>query len=140
MCDISQNNVCLSLDSRVTKVRDTILFGSLFQLCNLEHWPRHRYSIHISLDETMTKGKKCIHCLPPNTSGPPLRAPCSNGHWLPDSTGTVPFKKVIGLLAEAVLLLTAVERARQRKDNKGKKTQRENDETNSVLCSLETRA
>ena len=39
---------------------------------------------------------------------------------LPASTGRAPFEKVIGLVAEAVLPLTAVERARQRKDNKGK--------------------
>lgn len=61
-------------------------------------------------------------------------------HWLPDNTGTAPFEKVIGQLAEAALLLTAVERARQRKNNKGKNSERANDETNSGLCSLETRA
>lgn len=87
----------------------------------------------------MTKGKECVHCLPSNTSGPPIRAPCSYSHWLPDSTGTALFEKVTGLLAEAVLLLTAVERARQGEDNKGKNSGRENDETNSGLCSLETR-
>lgn len=53
---------------------------------------------------------------------------------------TALFEKVTGMLAEAVLLLIAVERARQREDNKGKNSERGNDETNSGLYSLETRA
>lgn len=117
MCDISQINVCHSLDSRL--IRAEVLFGSLFHLQKQVHCQIHSCSLYILLGQIMTGQKNLIHCFPPNLKWPTYRCLLfPQRHWLPDSTGTALFKKVIELLAEAVLLLTEVERARQRKDNK----------------------
>lgn len=127
MCDISQINVCLSLDSKVNIIYLVPCF-----IFRTEYTTRH-IAVHIYFVGWNNDRVKEFYA---TSNGSPIRVPCSNSHWILDSTGTYLPEKVIGQLTEAVLLLTEVDRARQRKDNKGRKS---NEEKTSFSSSLETR-